>query len=101
MALRTWTSPHHTAWRRLLALLLVLSFAFATLSSHAVVDACQVDCAQFQGEILDTDESCSAACAAPVTSAQPAVIAPRALPPIAAIAVNDHTPQPPRRPPRA
>ena len=98
MASRTWTS---SAWLRLLALLLMLSFAFATLSTHAVADACQIDCAQSQVEILDTDKSCRATCAAPVASAQPAAIAPRTLPLTAFIAVNDHIPQPPRRPPRA
>lgn len=101
MASRTWTSPHHRIRQRLLALLLALTFAFATLSGHASADACQADCAQLQGELLDMDEPCSAACVAPAPSARPAVIAPRTLPPGAATSVRDHVPQPPRRPPRA
>lgn len=101
MTLRTWTSPHHKPWQRLLALLLVLSFAFATLSSHAAADACQVDCSQLQSEMLDTEETCGAACAAPPATAQTAVIEPHPLPLMAPVALSDHVPQPPRRPPRA
>ncbi|XKE44167.1 hypothetical protein LG302_12340 [Halomonas organivorans] len=100
MASWPWTSPHHKAWQRLLALLLVLSFAFATLSSHAAADACQIDCAQLQGEMLDAEEPCGATCVVPPASAQPPVIAPHPLPFMAARAVSDHVPQPPRRPPR-
>ncbi|ATJ83309.1 hypothetical protein ACFPTY_09855 [Halomonas beimenensis] len=101
MASWTRTSPQHTAWRRLLALLLVMFFAFSTLPGHASADACQVDCALLQVEMLDTEEPCDAICAAPAATAQPAIFAPNGLPLTETIAVSDYVPQPPHRPPRA
>lgn len=100
MALRTWTSSHHRPWPRLMAWLLMMAFAFASLSSHATSAACQVDCAQLQGETLETSDACHAHCAAPVASAPPAVMKPRTPVLTPAIAVSEHLPQPPRRPPR-
>lgn len=101
MASRSRTSRYPKPWPRLMALLLVLSFAFATLSSHATSEACRVDCAQLQGETLGTSDSCHAHCAAPIASAPPAVMTPRTPILTPAIAVSEHVPQPPRRPPRS
>ncbi|MDR5868074.1 hypothetical protein [Halomonas koreensis] len=100
MALRTWTPSHHRPWPRLMALLLMMVFACASLSSHATTEACQVDCAHLQGELLETSDSCHAHCAAPVAATPPAVMTPRSPLLTPAIAVSEHVPQPPRRPPR-
>lgn len=101
MASWTWTSAHHGYWQRLLALLIALSFAFTILSSHAAADACQVDCAEFQSEMLDTEESCGTGCAIPVAFAPGPLISPHPLPRTTAFAVDTSMLQPPRRPPRA
>ncbi|RAH38178.1 hypothetical protein [Halomonas sp. SL1] len=94
--------PHHRPWQRLIALLVVLAFALASLPGHATTAACQVECAQMSmsfDERPDVSDACGG-CAAPATSLSPAVMAPDAMAAPVATLVSDHIPQPPRRPPR-
>lgn len=101
------TSPARTSrprlpWRRLLALLLVLAFAFVSLPGHAAGAACQAECARMAlDEPPSQGDACGASCAAPVAALSPAVMAPRALTARVVTPFSDHVPQPPRRPPRA
>ncbi|MCK2182962.1 hypothetical protein [Halomonas getboli] len=107
MRTSAWTSRSHRAWQRLLALLLVIAFALASLPGHAAGNACQADCAQMSmasmglDDLPDPGDACGAGCAAPVASLSPAVMAPRALAADVVTHLSDHVPQPPRRPPRA
>ncbi len=107
MSSSAWTSRSHREWRRLLALLLVMAFALASLPGHAAGNACQADCARMSmtstglDDLPDPGDACGGGCAAPAASLSPAVMAPRALPAPVVTLVSDHIPQPPRRPPRA
>lgn len=100
-------SRPHRSWQRLIALLVVLAFALASLPGHAAGNACQADCAQMPmasmglDDLPDHGDACGVGCAAPAASLSPAVMAPRALPVPVVTLVSDHIPQPPRRPPRA
>ncbi|MBB3142045.1 hypothetical protein [Halomonas organivorans] len=96
-----WTPHSCRLWQRLLALLLVMTLAIASLSSHASTEACQAECATFQLDSPDSGDACGTACAAPVASRFPAAVASRGLTAAVVTLASDHVPQPPRRPPRS
>ncbi|CAM4004659.1 hypothetical protein VRRI112168_10175 [Vreelandella rituensis] len=85
---------------RLLALFLVLVLSLSSLPAHASMDACLIDCTPAQVEMLDTHEGC-AACAALTSTGIFTINAPDSLAIAPLMAVDVHTPLPPRRPPKA
>ncbi|SFT91182.1 hypothetical protein [Halomonas saccharevitans] len=91
---------HHPRGQRLLALLLAVLLSVASLSGHAAMDACSVDCATPLAEMVDGVDADCGACAAMAAMPLIAASAADTLAGTADPALVDFIPLPARPPPR-